>query len=231
MLDLCYQEDSQAEVDMNVVMTGSGRFVELQATAEKTAFDDAQLREPAGAGAPRNRRPDRDSEAARTVIVYCGTSNPGKLREFQLAAPDFEMRAIVRASARRARVERSKKTRGRRRCTTAHWHRVMSSPTIPASKWTRWAARPACIRRASPVRTRPTQATTRCCSNACAAVENRTARFVCVIALVRERQVVRTFRGAVEGRIIDEPRGAHGFGYDPLFYYEPFGCTFGEATR
>jgi ribonuclease PH len=43
MLDLCYQEDSQAEVDMNVVMTGSGKFVELQATAEKTAFDDVQL--------------------------------------------------------------------------------------------------------------------------------------------------------------------------------------------
>jgi ribonuclease PH len=43
MLDLCYQEDSQADVDMNVVMTGSGKFVELQATAEKTAFDDAQL--------------------------------------------------------------------------------------------------------------------------------------------------------------------------------------------
>ncbi|HML16750.1 MAG TPA: ribonuclease PH, partial [Bryobacteraceae bacterium] len=41
ILDLCYQEDSQAEVDMNLVMTGSGRFVELQATAEKTAFDDA----------------------------------------------------------------------------------------------------------------------------------------------------------------------------------------------
>src|SRR5271154_6191376 len=45
MLDLCYQEDSQAEVDMNVVMTGSGKFVELQATAEKVAFDDAQLAE------------------------------------------------------------------------------------------------------------------------------------------------------------------------------------------
>ena len=43
VLDLCYEEDSAAEVDMNVVMTGSGRFVELQATAEKTAFDDAQL--------------------------------------------------------------------------------------------------------------------------------------------------------------------------------------------
>src|SRR6478672_2704799 len=43
MLDLCYQEDSQAEVDMNVVMTGAGRFVEVQATAEKTPFDDAQM--------------------------------------------------------------------------------------------------------------------------------------------------------------------------------------------
>jgi ribonuclease PH len=43
MLDLCYQEDSRAEVDMNVVMTGSGRFVEVQATAEKTPFDQEQL--------------------------------------------------------------------------------------------------------------------------------------------------------------------------------------------
>ena len=43
LLDLCYQEDSQAEVDMNIVMTGSGPFVEVQATAEKTPFDDAQL--------------------------------------------------------------------------------------------------------------------------------------------------------------------------------------------
>ncbi|HUA18103.1 MAG TPA: ribonuclease PH [Bryobacteraceae bacterium] len=42
-LDLCYEEDSQAEVDMNVVMTGAGKFVELQATAEKTPFDDQQL--------------------------------------------------------------------------------------------------------------------------------------------------------------------------------------------
>lgn len=43
MLDLCYQEDSRAEVDMNVVLTGAGKFVELQATAEQLAFDDPQL--------------------------------------------------------------------------------------------------------------------------------------------------------------------------------------------
>jgi ribonuclease PH len=43
MIDLCYEEDSQAAVDMNVVMTGSGRFVEVQATAERHAFDDQQM--------------------------------------------------------------------------------------------------------------------------------------------------------------------------------------------
>jgi ribonuclease PH len=43
MIDLAYEEDSRAEVDMNVVMTGGGRFVEVQATAEQKSFDDAQL--------------------------------------------------------------------------------------------------------------------------------------------------------------------------------------------
>lgn len=44
LLDLCYEEDSRAEVDMNFVMTGAGKIVELQATAEQQPFDDAQLR-------------------------------------------------------------------------------------------------------------------------------------------------------------------------------------------
>jgi ribonuclease PH len=43
MLDLNYEEDSQADVDMNVVMTGSGKFVEVQGTAEHDPFDDAQM--------------------------------------------------------------------------------------------------------------------------------------------------------------------------------------------
>jgi ribonuclease PH len=43
ILDLCYEEDSRAEVDANIVMTDGGRFVEFQATAEHKSFDDAQL--------------------------------------------------------------------------------------------------------------------------------------------------------------------------------------------
>lgn len=43
MLDLCYEEDAKADVDANVVLTGSGRFVEFQATAERNSFDDEQM--------------------------------------------------------------------------------------------------------------------------------------------------------------------------------------------
>lgn len=45
LLDLCYKEDSAAEVDLNLVMTASGRFVELQGSAEEASFDDKQLQE------------------------------------------------------------------------------------------------------------------------------------------------------------------------------------------
>ena len=61
-------------------------------------------------------------------------------------------------------------------------------------------------------------------------VANRKARFVCKIALVEGPRIVGVYRGAVEGVILDEPRGSGGFGYDPLFYCPAFGCTFGEAT-
>jgi XTP/dITP diphosphohydrolase len=60
-------------------------------------------------------------------------------------------------------------------------------------------------------------------------VERRTAAFVCAIALVEGGEPVGVFRGRVEGVILEEPRGGNGFGYDPLFFYPPFGCTFGEA--
>ena len=55
------------------------------------------------------------------------------------------------------------------------------------------------------------------------------ARFVCRIALVEGDRVEGVYSGSVEGAILESPRGTSGFGYDPLFYYAPFGCTFGEA--
>jgi XTP/dITP diphosphohydrolase len=60
--------------------------------------------------------------------------------------------------------------------------------------------------------------------------EDRQARFACVIALANHGELVRTFRGIVVGEILEAPRGAEGFGYDPLFYYPPYGRSFGEVS-
>ena len=57
----------------------------------------------------------------------------------------------------------------------------------------------------------------------------RTARFVCALALVEAGEVTFEARGTIEGEIADTPRGSGGFGYDPIFYYPPFGCTLAEA--
>lgn len=60
--------------------------------------------------------------------------------------------------------------------------------------------------------------------------EKRGAEFVCVAALVWEGGE-KIFTGTARGRLTREPRGAGGFGYDPLFFYEPFGKTFAELTH
>ncbi len=61
---------------------------------------------------------------------------------------------------------------------------------------------------------------------------DRSAKFVCTIACVLPdgENTCRFFRGETEGVIIDEYRGEGGFGYDPLFYYEPMGKTFAELS-
>lgn len=59
----------------------------------------------------------------------------------------------------------------------------------------------------------------------------RTARFVCAIALVLPDGTEKTVTGACEGVITSEIRGNGGFGYDPVFYYVPYCKTFGEATE
>jgi len=164
------------------------------------------------------------------VIIYCATSNPGKLREFQLAAPDFELRQLPRpvpppeetgATFEENAIGKAEYYGG---FTDGYLFADDSGLEVDALGG---APGVHSARYAGPDATDA--------ANNALLLENirehadRSARFVCVIALVKDGKLVRTFRGAVEGRILDSPRGSGGFGYDPLFYYEPFGCTFGEA--
>ena len=59
----------------------------------------------------------------------------------------------------------------------------------------------------------------------------RSARFVCALAVASGDRVVFETTGVVEGRIADAPRGSTGFGYDPIFYFPPYGRTLAEVSR
>jgi len=58
-----------------------------------------------------------------------------------------------------------------------------------------------------------------------------TARFACALALARPGEVLFEARGTIEGHITAPPRGGGGFGYDPIFFYPPFGCTLAEVKQ
>ena len=165
------------------------------------------------------------------MIVYCATSNPGKLREFQLAAPDFDVRALPvpvpppdeHGETFEANAIEKARTYGRHTAgylfaddSGLEVDALGGAPGVHSARYAGEQATDASNNALLLDRLR--------------GVQNRSARFVCVIALVRGGELVKTFRGSVEGRILDGPRGSGGFGYDPLFHHEPFGLTFGEAA-
>jgi XTP/dITP diphosphohydrolase len=164
------------------------------------------------------------------MTVYCATGNAGKLREFQLAAPDFDVRKLPVAVPAPAETGDTFEANAAEKAIAYGQHiegllfaddsglEVDALGGDPGVRSARFAGEHATDKANNTLLLERLQG-----------VENRTARFVCVIALVKDGRLVKTFRGTVEGRILNGPLGAGGFGYDPLFYYEPFGCTFGEA--
>jgi len=62
-------------------------------------------------------------------------------------------------------------------------------------------------------------------------VDGSPARFVCALAVADGDAIVFEATGTVEGRIAPHPAGEEGFGYDPIFFYPPFGCTLAEVSR
>jgi XTP/dITP diphosphohydrolase len=153
------------------------------------------------------------------VKLHCATSNPGKLREFQCAGPDFEIVPLSLPAP-----EETGRTFEENAILKACYYGAHTDGYLFADDS---GIEVDALGRSPGVDS--AHFNNEWLLEQLRGVENRTARFVCVIALVRDGKLVRTFRGVVEGRVIQEPCGANGFGYDPLFYYEPFGCTFAEA--
>jgi XTP/dITP diphosphohydrolase len=60
---------------------------------------------------------------------------------------------------------------------------------------------------------------------------SRRARFVCALCVVRDGEIVFETEGTVEGEIAAAPSGTAGFGYDPIFYFPPYGSTLADVTE
>jgi len=169
------------------------------------------------------------------VTVYCATGNPGKLREFRLAAerfgveiaelPDFKDFPACEETGRTFEENAVLKARYYGQHAPGRLFADDSGLEVDALD-----GRPGVVsaRYAGP-------GATDAMNNALLlgnlrGREDRRARFVCVIALVNRGELIRTFRGVVEGEILEEARGTEGFGYDPLFYFPPYGRSFGEIS-
>ena len=90
LLDLAYEEDSKADVDMNIVKTSDGRFIEIQGTAEAEPFSDRRADRTARARRQGHHRPDRQAARDRRIdprplmqALLIATTNPNKLREIR----------------------------------------------------------------------------------------------------------------------------------------------------
>jgi XTP/dITP diphosphohydrolase len=169
------------------------------------------------------------------LTVYCATGNPGKLREFRLAAAQSGIRIeTLPGLAVLPPCEETGATFEANAILKAEYYGAHTPGLLFADdsglEVDALAGAPGVYsaRFAGPGAT--DEANNRLLLDSLRGVPNRSARFVCVIALADGGRALRTFRGTVEGRILEEPRGPHGFGYDPLFYYPPFGCSFGEAA-
>lgn len=170
-------------------------------------------------------------------LIRCATTNAGKLREFRMAADHFGYRQI--------QIEATEHLRSLPECVedgatfeenamkkaihySVHTHRpVFADDSGLVVAALDGAPGVLSARFAGPKAT--DEENNRLLLEKLKGVEQRLAWFQCVIALAHEGRLLGVFEGSVEGRITTEPRGNNGFGYDPLFYHEPFECTFGQV--
>jgi XTP/dITP diphosphohydrolase len=165
------------------------------------------------------------------VKLYCATGNRGKLREFQMLARWIEL-ALLPDFAKLTPCEETGASFEENAILKAEYYgshaqgllfaedsgiEVDALGGAPGVRSARFSGEGA-----------TDEANNRLLLERLRGVADRTARYVSVIALADHGKLVRTFRGTVEGRIAEAARGSNGFGYDPLFYYPPLHCTFGE---
>lgn len=172
------------------------------------------------------------------MILYCATTNAGKLREFRLAAETYGQGLVrVEPLPNLASIPPCPET-GRTFEENAIQKALYYSRLAPGLLFAEdsglevdaLGGAPGVFSARFAGENASDEDNNRLLLAWLSGVENRRARYVCVAAVADRGRLLGTFYGSVEGRILEAPRGTGGFGYDPLFYYEPFGATFAEVS-
>ncbi|RDY26618.1 ribonuclease PH [Romboutsia weinsteinii] len=248
MLDLCYEEDSSAQVDMNVIMTDSGEFVEVQGTGEERPFSRDDLNELLKLGEIGNQVLIKEQRKALGEIadeilgvdygneVVIATNNAHKLEEIGAILKDFDYKINSLKDVDLAGIEIVEDGK------TFEENALIKARVI-AQKTNMISISDDSGLEVDAIGKKPGVYSARFAGEDATDADNRekllkmmknvpmsqrSARFVSAIAVVFPDGKEFVVRGTCEGTIAMEEKGDNGFGYDCLFIVDKYNKTFGE---
>ena len=241
-LDLCYTEDSGAQVDMNLVMNDLGEFIELQGTGEGRAFSRKEMDALLALGesgiatlmaAQREALGEKACLIALKPLLVAATGNAHKLKELKAFFGAFFDVVSMREAGFQQEIEENG--------TTFRENAVLKAEAVSRATG-QWALADDSGLSVDALDGAPGVYSARYAgmhgnddaNNALLlerlkGQENRRARFVSAIALAAPGRETAVAEGECQGVILSSPRGNDGFGYDPLFLYET-GKTFAQMS-
>ena len=242
-LDLCYREDSGAQVDMNLVMNEKGEFIELQGTGEGRAFTSAELATLMSYGhkgitelmaAQREALGERAGHIRPKPVMLAATGNENKLRELRELLRDDYTVAPMSAAGFFGPIDETAATFAGNAIIKAE--AVCEATGLPAIADDSGLAVEALDGEPGVYSARYAgghgndEANNDLLLSRMEGKTDRRAAYECAIAVKFPGEAPLVAEGRCEGTILTERRGTGGFGYDPLFWYEPLKKTFAEIT-
>ena len=243
-LDLCYQEDSRAQVDMNFVMNEKGEFIELQGTGEGRAFTGNELETLMSYGAKgirelmdaqREALGKRAEQIAPKPLLLAATGNEHKLRELREMFRDFYTIAPMTDAGFFGPIDENASTFAGNAAIKAE--AVCEATGLPAIaddsglEVDALDGEPGVHSARYAGEHGNDEANNDLLLSRLEGKTDRSAAFRCALALKLPGKETLIAEGKCPGTILYERRGTGGFGYDPLFLYEPMGKTYAEMNE
>ena len=244
-LDLCYTEDSSAQVDMNFIMNERGEYIELQGTGEGRAFTGEELSALCALGrkgcgelmALQRKALGRESllpDGPHTLVL--ASNNDHKLNELREMIGDSMRVLSMREAGFEDDIDENGRTFEQNALIKAR--AVVKATGLAALADDSGLSVDALAGEPGVLSARYAGVHGDDAANNKKLIEKMrgiskpwTARFVCAVALVLPGGKEWVVRGECPGLIIEEARGTGGFGYDPHFLYEELGQTFAEIAQ